>query len=40
MTLQQLMAFTVTNDHVRQEQVWDRISGFMASKGLRGIQRS
>jgi ParB family transcriptional regulator, chromosome partitioning protein len=23
MTLQQLMAFTVTNDHVRQEQVWD-----------------
>ena len=23
MTLQQLMAFTVTNDHARQEQVWE-----------------
>ena len=26
MTLQQLMAFTVTNDHVRQEQVWKQLA--------------
>jgi ParB family chromosome partitioning protein len=26
LTLDQLMAFTVTNDHVRQEEVWDQIS--------------
>jgi ParB family transcriptional regulator, chromosome partitioning protein len=26
MTLEQLMAFTVTNDHDRQEQVWDAVS--------------
>ncbi|WP_413990718.1 ParB/RepB/Spo0J family partition protein [Labrys okinawensis] len=26
MTLQQVMAFSITNDHVRQEQVWDTIS--------------
>jgi ParB family chromosome partitioning protein len=26
MTLEQLMAFTVTTDHARQEQVWDNIS--------------
>jgi ParB-like chromosome segregation protein Spo0J len=26
MTLEQLMAFTVTNDHERQEQVWEQIS--------------
>ena len=26
MTLEQLMAFTVTNDHSRQEQVWDAVS--------------
>jgi ParB family chromosome partitioning protein len=26
MTLEQLMAFTVTNDHARQEQVWESIS--------------
>jgi ParB family chromosome partitioning protein len=26
MTLEQLMAFTVTDDHVRQEQVWDQLS--------------
>jgi ParB family transcriptional regulator, chromosome partitioning protein len=26
MTLEQLMAFTVTNDHARQEQVWEQIS--------------
>ena len=26
MTLEQLMAFTVTNDHARQEQVWEAIS--------------
>jgi len=26
MTLDQLMAFTVTNDHARQEQVWDAIA--------------
>jgi ParB family chromosome partitioning protein len=26
MTLEQLMAFTVTNDHARQEQVWDSVS--------------
>jgi len=25
-TLEQLMAFTVTNDHARQEQVWDAVS--------------
>ena len=25
MTLEQLMAFTVTNDHARQEQVWDSL---------------
>src|SRR6201998_3644345 len=25
MTLEQLMAFTVTNDHARQEQVWDQL---------------
>jgi ParB family chromosome partitioning protein len=27
MTLEQLMAFTVTDDHARQEQVWDRLAG-------------
>jgi ParB family chromosome partitioning protein len=27
MTLEQLMAFTVTNDHARQEEVWERLSG-------------
>jgi ParB family chromosome partitioning protein len=27
MTLEQLMAFTVSNDHARQEQVWDAIKG-------------
>lgn len=27
MTLEQLMAFTVTADHARQEQVWDQIAG-------------
>ncbi|HTO84595.1 MAG TPA: ParB/RepB/Spo0J family partition protein [Methylomirabilota bacterium] len=26
MTLEQLMAFTVTNDHARQEQVWDALA--------------
>ncbi len=26
MTLEQLMAFTVTNDHARQEQVWEHVS--------------
>jgi ParB family chromosome partitioning protein len=26
MTLEQLMAFTVTNDHARQEQVWESLS--------------
>ena len=26
MTLEQLMAFTVTGDHARQEQVWDNVS--------------
>jgi ParB family chromosome partitioning protein len=26
MTLEQLMAFTVTNDHTRQEQVWEQLS--------------
>jgi ParB family transcriptional regulator, chromosome partitioning protein len=26
MTLEQLMAFTVTNDHARQEQVWEELS--------------
>ena len=26
MTLEQLMAFTVTSDHARQEQVWERLS--------------
>lgn len=26
MTLQQVMAFSITNDHVRQEQVWDTVS--------------
>jgi ParB family chromosome partitioning protein len=26
MTLQQLMAFTVTNDHARQEQVWEALA--------------
>ncbi|MHC2296098.1 ParB family chromosome partitioning protein [Rhizobium mongolense] len=25
MTLQQVMAFSITNDHVRQEQVWDTV---------------
>jgi len=25
MTLEQLTAFTVTNDHARQEQVWEAI---------------
>lgn len=25
MTLQQVMAFSITNDHVRQEQVWDSV---------------
>ncbi|MFX5747749.1 DNA-binding protein, partial [Acinetobacter baumannii] len=27
MSLEQLMAFTVTGDHGRQEQVWQAISG-------------
>jgi ParB family chromosome partitioning protein len=27
MTLEQLMAFTVTSDHARQEQVWDSVAG-------------
>ena len=27
MTLEQLMAFTVTGDHARQEQVWEALSG-------------
>jgi ParB family chromosome partitioning protein len=27
MTLEQLMAFTVTSDHARQEQVWDSLAG-------------
>lgn len=27
MTLEQLMAFTVTNDHARQEQVWEALAG-------------
>jgi ParB family transcriptional regulator, chromosome partitioning protein len=26
MTLEQLMAFTVTNDHARQEQIWEELS--------------
>src|SRR5260370_14266181 len=26
MTLEQLMAFTITNDHVRQEQVWEALA--------------
>jgi ParB family chromosome partitioning protein len=26
MTLEQLMAFTVTTDHARQEQVWENVS--------------
>src|SRR6202045_2744676 len=26
MTLEQLMAFTVTNDHARQEQVWEQLA--------------
>jgi ParB family chromosome partitioning protein len=26
MTLEQLMAFTVSSDHARQEQVWERSS--------------
>lgn len=26
MTLEQIMAFSLTNDHVRQEQVWDTVS--------------
>src|ERR1700694_4428493 len=26
MTLEQLMAFTVTNDHVRQEQIWKQLA--------------
>jgi len=26
MTLEQIMAFSITNDHVRQEQVWDTVS--------------
>jgi ParB family chromosome partitioning protein len=25
MTLEQLMAFTVTDDHVRQQEVWDNL---------------
>ena len=25
MSLEQLMAFTVTNDHARQEQVWEAL---------------
>ncbi|KAB1082957.1 ParB/RepB/Spo0J family partition protein [Neorhizobium galegae] len=27
MTLEQIMAFSIANDHLRQEQVWDAISG-------------
>jgi ParB family chromosome partitioning protein len=26
MQLEQLMAFTVTNDHMRQEQVWEALA--------------
>ncbi len=31
-TLEQLMAFTVTNDHARQEQVWDAFAGQLAEE--------
>lgn len=37
MTLDQLMAFTVVDDHTRQEQAWDRGSGFrdLSPRGIR-----
>jgi ParB family chromosome partitioning protein len=39
MTLEQLMAFSVTGDHPRQEQVWDTIAGLQNwQKGPREIR--
>lgn len=37
MTLNQLMAFTIVDDHARQEQAWDRGSGFcdLSPRGIR-----
>ena len=32
MTLEQLMAFTVTDDHARQEQVWEAIQRLLAAR--------
>ena len=32
MTLDQLMAFTVSGDHERQEQVWDRLQSFYSKE--------
>jgi ParB family chromosome partitioning protein len=39
MTLEQLMAFTVTSDHSRQEQVWDTLSRFSYAKEPYQIRR-
>jgi ParB family chromosome partitioning protein len=38
MTLEQLMAFTVTDDHARQEQVWDALASSY-NKGAHFIRR-
>jgi ParB family chromosome partitioning protein len=39
MTLEQLMAFTVTNDQARQEQVWDAIARSQVSDEPNAIRR-
>jgi ParB family chromosome partitioning protein len=38
MTLEQLMAFTITDDHARQEQVWDSLASSY-NKGAHFIRR-
>ncbi|MET4262301.1 hypothetical protein ABIC09_007279 [Bradyrhizobium sp. S3.12.5] len=37
MTLEQLMAFSVTADHTRQEQIWEQVnrSGYMVTAQTR-----
>ena len=34
MTLEQLMAFTVTDDHARQEQVWEALATLLQQGAL------
>ena len=39
MSLEQLMAFTVTADHARQEQVWETIAAFLVRQEPYQIRR-